>query len=82
MAKLGAVYTDAGFMSSTPVAGGGFTYKDVNFVMTCKKGMGFGDFSKWNSGEKEILLPLGSRFSVDRVEIVNGKIMVYMTSIL
>lgn len=81
MRKLGSIYTDKGFMSSTPVAGGGFTYKDVNFVMTCKKGMAFGDFSLFNAGEKEILLGLGSKFSIDSVEKVGNKIMVYMTSI-
>ena len=81
MRKLGSIYTDKGFMSSTPVAGGGFTYKDVNFVMTCKKGMAFGDFSLFNAGEKEILLGLGSKFSIDSVEKVGNKIMIYMTSI-
>lgn len=81
MRKLGPIYTDKGFMSSTPVAGGGFTYKDVNFVMTCKKGMAFGDFSLFNAGEKEILLGLGSKFSIDSVEKVGNKIMIYMTSI-
>lgn len=81
MRKLGSIYTDKGFMSSTPVAGGGFTYKDVNFVMTCKKGMAFGDFSLFNAGEKEILLGLGSMFSIDSVEKVGNQIMIYMTSI-
>ena len=81
MRKLGSIYTDKGFMSSTPVAGGGFTYKAVNFVMTCKKGMAFGDFSLFNAGEKEILLGLGSKFSIDSVEKVGNKIMIYMTSI-
>lgn len=81
MRKLGSIYTDKGFMSSTPVAGGGFTYKDVNFVMTCKKGMAFGDFSLFNAGEKEILLGLGSKFSIDSVEKVGNKIMIYMISI-
>lgn len=81
MRKLGSIYTDKGFMSSTPVAGGGFTYKDVNFVMTCKKGMAFGDFSLFNAGEKEILLGLGSKFSIESVEKVGNKIMIYMTSI-
>lgn len=81
MKKLGSIYTDKGFMSSTPVAGGGFTYKDVNFVMTCKKGMAFGDFSPFNAGEKEILLGLGSKFSIDNVEKVGDKIIIYMTSI-
>ncbi len=81
MRKLGSIYMDKGFMSSTPVAGGGFTYKDVNFVMTCKKGMAFGDFSLFNAGEKEILLGLGSKFSIDSVKKVGNKIMIYMTSI-
>lgn len=81
MRKLGSIYTDKGFMSSTPVAGGGFTYKDVNFVMTCKKGMAFGDFSLFNAGEKEILLGLGSKFTIESVEKVGNKIMIYMTSI-
>lgn len=81
MRKLGSIYTDKGFMSCTPVAGGGFTYKDVNFVMTCKKGMAFGDFSRFNAGEKEILLGLGSKFCIESVEKIENKIMIYMTSI-
>ena len=81
MKKLGSVYTDKGFMSCTPVAGGGFLYKDINFVMTCKKGMAVGEFSLWNAGEQEVLLGLGSKFSVDSVEKIGGKIMIYMTSL-
>ena len=81
MRKLGSIYTDKGFMSSTPVAGGGFTYKKVNFIMTCKKGTAFGDFSLINSNEQEILLGYGSKFSIDSVEKVGGKIMIYMTGI-
>lgn len=81
MKKLGSIYTDKGFMSCTPVAGGGFTSKNINFIMTCKKGMSFGELSDFNSGEQEILLGLGSKFSIDRVEKIGNKIKIYMTSI-
>ena len=79
--KLGAVYTDNGFMSCSPISTGGFTSKSVNFVMKCKKGMSFADFSKYNSSEKEILLGMGSKFSIDSVEKKGGKIYVYMTGL-
>ena len=79
--KLGAVYTDNGFMSCSPISTGGFTSKSVNFVMKCKKGMSFADFSKYNPKEKEILLGMGSKFSIDSVEKKGGKIFVYMTGL-
>ena len=81
MQKMGYAYTDNGFMSATPVAGGGFTHKEVNFIMTCKQGKPFGDFAQFNPGEQEILLGLGSTFKIDRIEKIDGRIMVYMTSI-
>lgn len=79
--KLGSVYTDKGFMSCSPISTGGFTSKSVNFVMKCKKGMSFADFSQHNSFEKEILLGIGSKFSIDSVEKIGGKIYVYMTGL-
>ena len=80
MGKLGSVYTDLGFMSCSPVSYGGFTHKDINFVMTCKKGFPFADFSFCNFCEQEILLSYGSRFDIDGVEKIGEKIMIYMTS--
>ncbi len=53
---------DAGFMSSTPSPTGGFTGKDVVFIMDCDADTRVGDFNRWNSKEQEILLAKGQKF--------------------
>ncbi|MBE6149749.1 MAG: hypothetical protein E7170_03375 [Firmicutes bacterium] len=79
MAKLGDTYSDAGFMSSTPVAGGGFTYKDINLIMDCPAGSACADFATFNPLEEEVLFPMGQQFNVDNVVKKDGKIYIYMT---
>ena len=79
MEKLGGTYSDAGFMSSTPVAGGGFTHKDINLIMDCPAGSACADFATFNPGEQEVLFPMGQQFNVDNVVKKDGKIYIYMT---
>lgn len=79
MLKLGDTYSDAGFMSSTPVAGGGFTHKNINLIMDCPAGSACADFATFNPGEEEILFPMGQQFNVDNVVKKDGKIYIHMT---
>ena len=81
MAKLGGFYTDNGFMSCAPNIGGGFIDKSVNLVINCKEGTSFGNFNKWNAKEQEVVLGLGTKCTVDKVEKNADKIVIYMTTI-
>lgn len=71
-------YSDEGFMSATPVADGGFTYKNVILVMDCDVGTPMANLADFNSLEQEVLLSAGQQFSLTDVKKVDGKLYIYM----
>ena len=81
MESLGRVYTEKGFLSASPINDGRYMDKEVNFIINCKKGKKFADFSLFNSGEQEIVLGSDSRFKITDVKKENNKIKIYMTSL-
>ena len=63
----GSTYVDDGFMSTSPDMNGGFP-GEVQFVISTKKGSGYGNFSKYNEYEQETLLNFGSKFDIVAVK--------------
>jgi len=82
MTANGDVYVDNGFMSSTPELGGGFMGGDVNYIITTKENALVGNFSEYNSLEKEVLIGSGSKFEISGVrKDDNGAIYIYLEQI-
>lgn len=67
---IGAIVEDKGFMSTSPAPQGGFTYRDIEYVIKVPKGsqaMYVDSISK-HKGEEELLINCGSKFMVEDVE--------------
>lgn len=67
---IGAVVEDKGFMSTSPVPGGGFTFMDIEYIIKLPQGsqaMYVDSISK-HMGEQELLINCGGKFRIEGVE--------------
>ena len=83
--KLGGRYQDGGFMSTSSVIEekGNFLNCEVNFMVDLKAGTPCGDLSTFSEFdvEREVLIPPNVVFNVSDVRKIDGKIIIYLTSI-
>lgn len=68
---IGMVIQDKGFMSASPSPYGGFTNKDIEYVIKVPKGTDamYVDRISEHEGEKELLLNAGTKFIVEDFEL-------------
>ena len=80
---IGAILEDKGFMSTSPAPQGGFTYRDIEYVIKLPEGsqaMYVDSISK-HKGEQELLINCGGKYMVEDVEFDSwGNVnKIYMT---
>lgn len=77
---IGAVMQDKGFFSTSPIATGGFTYKDIDFVIKCPEGTQgtyIAPISQF-SNEKEFLINAGTSFIIKGYEKLANSLQIFL----
>ncbi len=77
----GGIYSDPGFMSSSPVPTYITSSKPIQLVMDCDAGTKVADLSYFNSGETEVLFGAGQKFAVEGVTEENNQILIHLKTI-